>query len=100
MKIIIRERAMKWFKEEMELKKGDYVRFYTQFYGSSPVQETYSLGFTKDEPIDLAVSVVMEGITFFIEESDLWYFDRHDLQVDYNEKNDEIEYQYLKSGEI
>jgi uncharacterized protein YneR len=97
LKIEISERASKWFKEEMELKQGDYIRFYTQFYGSSPVQETYSLGFTKDDPIDMAASTEAEGITFFVEESDLWYFAGHDLYVDFNEKNDEIEYQYTKS---
>ncbi|MBB6446400.1 HesB/YadR/YfhF family protein [Bacillus benzoevorans] len=97
MKIVISERASQWFKEEMELKQGDYVRFYIQFYGSSPVQETFSLGFTKDEPIDMAASTLAEGIIFFVEESDLWYFAGHDLHVDYHEKKDEIEYQYTKS---
>lgn len=97
MEIFISERASKWFKEELDLKQGDYVRFYTQFYGSSPVQETYSLGFTKDDPIDMAASTVVEGMIFFVEESDLWYFAGHHLHVDYNEKTDEIEYQYIKS---
>jgi len=96
-KIVITERASKWFKEEMELEQGDYVKFYTQFYGSSPVQETFSLGFTKDTPIDPAVSTVAKGIIFFVEESDLWYFAGHDLHVDYNENSDEIEYEYTQS---
>ncbi len=99
MVITITEQAIKWYKEEMELKNGDYIRFYTKFYGSSPVQETYSLGFTKEVPIDIIASTVHDGITFFVEESDLWFFDGHDLQVHYNEKNDEIEYQYSKANE-
>ncbi len=99
MRISVTERAIKWYKEEMEMESGDHIRFYTQFYGSSPVQETFSLGFTKDEPIDMIASTVHEGIIFFVEESDLWFFDGHDLQVDYNEKSDVIEYQYTKSNE-
>lgn len=98
MVITITEQAIKWFKEEMDLKSGDQIRFYTKFYGSSPVQEMYSLGFTKDEPIDMITSTSHDGITFYVEESDLWFFDGHDLQVDYNEKNDEIEYQYTKNA--
>jgi uncharacterized protein YneR len=96
MKITISDQAVKWFKEEMDLTKGEHIKFYAQIYGSSPVQESYSLGFTKDDPIDMIVNTEKEGIVFFIEESDLWYFNGHDLYVDYNEKIDEIEYSYTK----
>ena len=98
MKITISDQALKWFKEEMELKKGDYIKFYAQIYGSSPVQESYSLGFTKDEPIDMVVSTEMDGIVFFVEETDLWYFNGHDLQVDYDGIKDEIHYIYTKNN--
>lgn len=98
MKITITEKALKWFKEEMELEKGEHLRFYVKFYGSSPVQETYSLGFTKDVPIDMISSTIHDGIIFYVEESDLWFFDGHDLQVDYDERNDEIKYHYTKNG--
>ena len=59
MVITITEQAIKWFKEEMELKSGEHIRFYSKFYGTSPVQEMYSLGFTKDEPIDMITSTYM-----------------------------------------
>ncbi|MCY7891407.1 hypothetical protein MOB38_20680, partial [Bacillus spizizenii] len=34
------------------------------------------------------------GITFFIEESDLWYFDNHDLLVSYSADADEPVFEY------
>lgn len=98
MVINISDAALKWFQEEVELTKGDKVRFYTQIYGSSPIQESFALGFTVDnEPIDMSVKTEVEGITFFIEGTDLWFFNGHDLHVDYNQQKDEVEYSYTKS---
>jgi uncharacterized protein YneR len=97
MRFFISNLALKWFKDEMGITAGDKIRFYAKFYGSSPMQQGYSLGFSKgDDPIDMAVSNEMDGILFFIEDSDVWYFDGHDLHVDYNEKQDELEYKYIK----
>ncbi len=47
MKIEVSEKALRWFKEEVGLEKGKKVRFYTKIYGTSPVQEGYSLAFTR-----------------------------------------------------
>ena len=94
MKLTLSEKAIRWFKDEMGLTKGDTLKFFAQIYGSSPVQESYSLGFAKDFPIDIIASAEVEGIVFYVEETDLWYFNGHDLHVDYNEKKDELEFQY------
>ncbi|MEH7747237.1 HesB/YadR/YfhF family protein [Neobacillus drentensis] len=98
MEIVISTSALNWFKEEVELKKGDKVKFYPKVYGNSPVQEGFSLGFTVDnDPIDIIVKYEAEGFLFYIEERDLWFFNQHDLHVDYNEQRDEVEYSYTKS---
>ncbi|MCM3725328.1 HesB/YadR/YfhF family protein [Neobacillus cucumis] len=100
MEIGLSTAAIQWFKEEVELKKGDNVRFYVKIYGSSPVQEGFSLAFTVDnEPIDMGVKTEKEGLTFFIESSDLWFFNGHDLFVDYNKQVDELEFSYTLPGE-
>lgn len=100
MEIVISTSALKWFKDEVELKKGDKVKFYPKVYGNSPVQEGFSLGFTVDNyPIDIIVKVEAEGLLFYIEERDLWFFNGHDLHVIYNEKTDEVEYSYTQSKE-
>jgi len=98
MEIVVSNSAINWFKDEVDLKNGDKVKFYAKIYGSSPVQENFSLGFTVDnDPIDMMVKTETEGLTFYVEGTDLWFFNGHDLHVDYNEKKDELEYSYRKS---
>ncbi|MEQ6390446.1 HesB/YadR/YfhF family protein [Bacillaceae bacterium S4-13-58] len=97
MKIEISEKALDWFKEEVGLEQGDKIHFYTQIYGTSPVREGYALAFTVDnDSRDAGVSTTKDGITFFINETDIWFFDGHDLYVEYNEAKDEVEYKYKK----
>lgn len=71
--------ALDWYKEELDLETGDHVRFFVRYGGCSNVQKGFSLGILKDRPMNIGTSTEVEGITFFIEESDLWYFDNHDL---------------------
>lgn len=52
------------------------------------------LGVSKDEPRQIGVSAEKDGITFFVEESDVWYFDGHDLLVTYNESAEEPVFEY------
>ncbi|MEW9109970.1 HesB/YadR/YfhF family protein [Cytobacillus gottheilii] len=97
MKIQISDKALQWFKDEVGLEPGKKVRFYSQIYGTSPVQEGYALAFTIDnDSRNAVVETVSDGITFFVEDADLWFFNGHDLYVDYNEKSDEVEYDYIK----
>ncbi|AYV68699.1 HesB/YadR/YfhF family protein [Niallia circulans] len=98
MKILVSKEAIKWFKEEVGLEEGSAIRFYSQIYGTSPIQEGYALAFTIDTlHEDVAVQTVSEGLTFFIEDADLWFFNGHDLYVEYNNNIDELEYRYVKS---
>ncbi|MFT4412817.1 HesB/YadR/YfhF family protein [Fredinandcohnia humi] len=97
MDLEISSSAITWFKDEIGVKEGEKVRFYPKFYGSSPMQEGYSLGFSKDdEPIQIHVSKEVDGILFYVEEDDIWFFNDHDLHVEYHEETDELEYKYPK----
>ena len=96
-KINISEDALKWFKDEVELGEGSKVRFFSQIYGTSKIRENFSLAFTIDpDDEEAASSVTVEGITFYVNESDLWFFDGHDLFVLYDEKLNEVTYDYKK----
>lgn len=97
MKINISGDALKWFREEMEAEKGDKIRFYARYGGSSPIQEAFSLGVTKDTPFEPSVTLLHEEIMFFIEERDEWYFTGHDLYVSFNDQSNELEYSYKKA---
>ncbi|WP_428911090.1 HesB/YadR/YfhF family protein [Niallia sp. Krafla_26] len=96
MEISISPEAIHWFKEEMSLVKGDYLKFFAKIYGSSPVQDSYALGFAKEDPIDMIAKTERDGIIFFVESTDLWFFDGHDLHVDFNDQIDELEFKYIK----
>lgn len=96
MNIIISDKAITWYKEELNLKSGDNVRFFARYGGHSPIQSGFSLGVNNDQPIDIGASVHKNDLTFFVEESDIWYFDGHDLKIDYNEKYNEPEFHYEK----
>jgi uncharacterized protein YneR len=92
----ISEKAASWFKSEMMLDTDDYVRLYVKFGGCSAVQQGFSLGISTDEPEDPAVQLQHKGITYYIEERDLWYFDGHDLHINFNTELEEPDYIYNK----
>ncbi|WP_042348682.1 HesB/YadR/YfhF family protein [Bacillus massiliigorillae] len=92
MKIYISEEAAAWYERELDLQKGDNVRFFARYGGVSTVQSGFSLGIQVEEPMTIGASAEKNEIQYYVEERDLWYFDNHDLYVDYNEKQDEPEY--------
>ena len=96
MKIVLSNVAMTWFKEEMETTSGEFIRFYARYGGSSQLHEGFSLGVTKEEPMEMAVELIEEDIHFYIEERDVWYFDGHDLHVNIDSKLKELSYSYKK----
>lgn len=96
MKIILSDEALQWFKDEMEVEKGDFVNFFARYGGSSPLHEAFSLGVTKVEPDEPTVQVEKDGVLYFIERKDEWFFDGHDLIVNIDEELQEPSYSYKK----
>lgn len=94
MQIFISDEATQWYQSELNLQKGDQVRFFARYGGVSTVQNGFSLGIQLDEPFTIGAKVEKNQILYFIEENDLWYFDQHDLYVNYNPKLDEPEYTF------
>ncbi|WP_414045264.1 HesB/YadR/YfhF family protein [Macrococcus equi] len=97
MNIYISDRALQWFKDEVDLKSGDSVKFFAKIYGASKIQESHSLAFTVDPDSDKAVAKTeADGITFFVNENDEWFFKDYDLYIEYDEKLQEVAYDYKK----
>ena len=46
----------------------------------------------KDTPQETQTRIEKDGITFFIEDRDTWYFDNKDLVIEYNEQLNEPEF--------
>lgn len=97
MKIILTDAALNWFHTEMEVQQGDYVRFYARYGGSSPFHEGFSLGMNRELPHEIGVETIVDGVHFYIERNDEWFFNEHDLHVGVNEKLDELAYAYKQA---
>lgn len=93
MEIKISGDALDWFHEEMEVSAGESVRFFVR-YGGSGLQPGFSLGVTKDQPLEAALQVEQDQVVYFVEQGDLWYFDGHDLNVTVNDELHELAYSY------
>ncbi|MBM7572615.1 HesB/YadR/YfhF family protein [Aquibacillus albus] len=92
MKISITQPAAKWYIDEMDLKEGDFVRFFVRYGGHGGVHKGFSLALSNDQPNDPAMQTEALGITFYVENSDIWYFDGMDFHMKYSRKFDEVEY--------
>ncbi|MDN4607596.1 HesB/YadR/YfhF family protein [Sporosarcina highlanderae] len=97
MKIAISDDAINWFRNEMEAKSGEYIKFFARYGGSSPLHDGFSLGVTKEHPDESVVETIIEGIHFYIERRDYWFFDEHDLHVNVDSKINELVYSYKKA---
>lgn len=97
MKLIVTESAAEWYKQELDLKDGDFIRFFVKLYGGNrSIHPNYSLGISKEEPGDIAVSDKKAGITFYFDEQDEWFIEKHELIVDYN--NGDIQFTFKEEG--
>lgn len=94
MNISITPDALTWFKEEIGAQAGDFVRFFVRYGGHSPIQAGFSIGVNVQKPRHMAAYAKEDGITFFVEEDDIWYFDDHDFRVAVNSETNEIEFSY------
>ncbi|KGA97250.1 HesB/YadR/YfhF family protein [Alkalihalobacillus alcalophilus ATCC 27647 = CGMCC 1.3604] len=98
MDIHVSKPAIQWFKKEFNLEgNGEYVRFFARYGGCGAVQSGFSLGVSLDKPSTIGAKEEVDGLIFYVEDADLWYFDNHDLRVKYSRKFEEIEYEYEKS---
>lgn len=96
MEIILSNEAMDWFRNEMEIENGDYIRFYARYGGSSPFHEGFSLGMNREQPHDMGINAVVEDVHFYIEKADEWFFNEHNLVVNVDKGLDELSYTYEK----
>lgn len=95
MNISVTDKAMKWFEKELLLEEGDAIRFFGKTYGKTEVHEGFSVGMSVDQP-DASVlgQTEINGVTYFANEHDDWFFSGYDLEIDYDNKKDEPIYHF------
>lgn len=86
--ISIDDSAFSWFSKEFELNKPFSIRMYPQYAGFGEKHKGYSLAFSCETPSDAIFSKEINGITFFVEGNDTWFFDDTDtyLSLDQTEE--------------
>lgn len=92
MTLTIEPTALDWFRSELNVQQGEFVRFFVRIGGCSTVQTGFSLGVAKEVPKEIGISTTIDGITFYMEKEDAWYLNEQNLQVSYNSSRDEIEF--------
>lgn len=99
MKLTITPRAQQWFKDEIGVTSDSGIRFYGKIYGKTDVHEGFSIAMSVEAPDQPLVKEEIDGITYFIEETDDWFFKGYDLFVDYDEEIDEPKYKFAENKE-
>lgn len=94
MKISVSSKAIAWFKEEIQLSEGQGIRFFGKVYGKTQVHDGFSVGMSVDTPDQPVVEETIDGLLFFIDEADEWFFNGYDLEVDFDEKLAEPKYSF------
>ncbi|MBO0477898.1 iron-sulfur cluster biosynthesis protein [Vagococcus sp. DIV0080] len=94
MELTITPEALAWFKEELLLEKGDSVRIFGKYGGATNVHVGFSTGIEVTTPHQESLSKEFEGIRFFTEQGDDWFFSDYDLTVSLNDVTKEPTYTY------
>lgn len=94
MKLTITPQAQEWFNRELELAEGQGIKFYGKVYGKTQVHDGFSVGISVDIPESPLIEENVNGMMFFVEESDEWFFKGYDLLVDYDRELDEPKYEF------
>ena len=95
MNIKISKEAAAWYNNELDLIPGTYLRFFVR-YGGQSIQSGFSLGIDRNQPTHIGSSTEINGVTFYVENQDLWFFEDYDLVITLNNKLNEPEFLYEK----
>lgn len=92
MKLTISEKAAQWFIDELNLVEGDSIKFFGSIYGP---HDGFSVTIEKVIPSRPFHITKQNGIQFFVEKNDAWFFDNADLSVTFNEDLKEPDYNLI-----
>lgn len=98
--ISVDDRAFTWFTDEFAISKPFSVRLFPQYGGFGQKHKGYSLAFSAEAPANAEYSIEMNGITFFFEKNDAWFFneietcltinDEDELQISFKELSNSL----------
>ncbi len=94
MELIITPEAVEWFKSELSLTHGDSLRIFGKYGGATNVHVGFSTGIEVTEANRPMMEKTIDGISFFTEEGDDWFFAEYTLEIDLDEITEEPKYTY------
>lgn len=92
--ISIDERAATWFTKEFEFHKPFCIRMFPQYAGFGIKHKGFSLAFSAEAPVHAGYSNEINGITFFVEVNDIWFFEDTETSLTIDDRLDEIMVKY------
>lgn len=99
MELQLQKEAAEWYKDELELNDDDSLRFFVRYGGVGGLKPGFSLGVRPDEPAEPIAETKEEGVHFFIEKDDAWYFDEHSVKVIYDSNKEEPDFEYIDGSD-
>ncbi|WML43252.1 hypothetical protein [Neobacillus sp. PS3-40] len=82
--ISIDEKAFSWFNKEFELSKPFSIRMFPQYAGFGEKNKGYSLAFSAETPTNARFTKEWNGITFYVEDNDIWFFNETETFLSVN----------------
>lgn len=91
MKLNMTNEAANWYIKEMHLSEGDTVKFFGKVYGVNG----FSIALAVMEPSRPEAELTVDGVTFYIERSDAWFFEGKNLEVTLSDDLKEPHYEMV-----
>lgn len=88
--ISIDDKAATWFSQEFEVIKPISIRMFPQYAGFGQQHKGYCLAFSAETPQDIGFRKEINGITFFIEGNDVWFFENTETYLSVDDYMNEL----------
>jgi uncharacterized protein YneR len=98
--ISIDEKAGLWFSNEFEINKPYSIRMFPQYAGFGEKHKGYSLAFSAEYPANAGITKEINGITFFVEDNDVWFFEDTETYLSVDDLLDELQVTYKEEAGI
>jgi uncharacterized protein YneR len=85
MLISIDEKAFAWFKKEFESTESLNIRMFPQYGGFGQKHREFTLGFSAEAPTSAEYQEEINGVTFYYEENDAWFFNNAETYLSIDE---------------
>ncbi|WP_181884641.1 HesB/YadR/YfhF family protein [Neobacillus piezotolerans] len=94
------DKALSWFSDEFGITAPISIRLFPQYNGFGIQHKGYSLAFSAEPATDPSYAAEMNGLTFYIEASDLWFFKDTKTFLFFDEAQKELAVRYEDEASV